>query len=135
MSPVGAAIAASSFWIFVAICGVAGIVSNTIRHRETQKTIREAIEKGQALDPQTLDRILQAGGPLKGPPPRAALLFGGIMLLAIAGGLVIIGWSMSMTDPKQLYHGVGVGGMVGLLGAGLLVAARVIGRSGGDRPE
>jgi len=136
MSPAAsAAIAASAFWIFVGTCAVASIASAAFRHRETQKTIREAIEKGQGLDPETLDRILQAGRPPKGPPPRGFLLFGGIMLLAIAGGLVLIGWSESMTNPAQLYPGLGAGGMVGLLGVGLLVTARVTRDPRGDGRE
>jgi hypothetical protein len=130
-----AAIGAITFWTFVAVCVVSSMVSATIRHRDTQKTIRQALEKADTLDPETLKRLLQSGRPPKGPPPRGFLLFGGIMLLAIAGGLVLIGLSMSMTNPAQLYPGLGAGGMVGLLGVGLLVAARVIGRPGGDGPE
>ena len=136
MSPqFSAAVAAASFWIFVAICAVASITSSILRHHETQKTIRQAIEKGQALNPETLERILQSGRPPKGPPPRSALLFGGIMLLAIAVGLGLIGWSMSLTNPSQLYPGLGAGGMVGMLGIGLLVAGLVVGGPRGDGPK
>ena len=121
-----AAVAAASFWMFIAVAVVASAVSRVLRHRETQKTIRQAIEKGQAVDAEALDRLLQLGAPPKGPPPRGVLLFAGIMLLAIGGGLALIGVFASMTNPAQLYQGLGAGALVGMLGAGLLVANLVI---------
>ncbi len=132
---ISGAIVGASFWMFVAICAVAASVRSMLSHHETQKTIRQAIEKGQTLDPAILERLLQAGRPPKGPPPRGVLLFAGIMMLAIGGGLALIGWFTSQTNPSQLYPGLGAGSLVGLLGVGLLVAARVIGGPRGDRPE
>ena len=130
-----AIIGASIFWVFIAVCAVASITSATLRHRETQKTIRQAIEKGQALDPATLDRLLQAGYPPKGPPPRGLLLFGGIMLLAVAGGLALIGWFSAPTNPAMLNQGLGAASMVGLIGAGLLVTAVLLRAPRGDKSE
>jgi len=130
---ISGAIAAASFWMFVAIVVVAGVGGSVLRHRETQKTIRQAIERGQTLDPATLERLMQSGHP-RGPPPRGLLLFGGIMLLAVGAGLAMIGWFTSQTNPSQLYPGLGAGSLVGLLGVGLLVAARVIGGPRGDGP-
>ena len=123
---ISGAVAAASFWIFIAICVVAGAVSSVLRHRETQKTIRQAIERGQDLDPATLERLLQSGQPQKGPPPRGALIFGGIMLLAIGAGLALIGVFSSIDNPSQLYKGLGAGALVGMLGAGLLVVNLVL---------
>jgi hypothetical protein len=126
-----AIVPAVAFWIFVAIVVVAGVASAAFRHQETQKTIRQAIESGQKLDPETLDRILQSGRP-KGPPPRNFFLVAGVMMLAIAAGLVAIGVATSQTNPAQLYPGLGAGAMVGCLGLGLLVAGRLIGKPSGN---
>jgi hypothetical protein len=129
MSPdIAPAIGAVAFWSFVAIAVVASAVKSADGHRETQKTIRQAIEKGQTLDPATLERLIQSNRP---PPPkpadvRRACLFGGIMLLAVGAGLGVIGWAISHNDPNALYPGLGAGALVGLLGVGLLVATLAI---------
>ncbi len=120
--PIGAA----SFWMFVAIVVVAGVTSSVFRHREAQKTIRQAIDKGQALDPQTLERLLQSGRPPSPSSPRRFCLVGGIMLLALGGGMAFIGWGTSMTVPGALYQGLAIGGLLGMLGVGLLVISLVI---------
>jgi len=138
MSPsLAGVIGAITFWTFVGVCAVTGMVRSMLRHRETQKTIRQAIDSGQQLDPRTLEMLLQFDKPPKGPPSRSFLLFGGIMLLALAGGLCVIGWAVSMQshDPNQLYPGLGAGALVGMLGVGLLVANAAIGKSSGDKPE
>jgi len=127
-----AAIGAASFWMFIAIVVAASVAGSVARHRETQKTIRLAIEKGQTLDPETLERLLQSARPQGGKPSRRGFLFGGIMLLAIAGGLAAIGWFSSQTTPAMLYQGLGVGALVGLLGVGLLATGLVIGDADSD---
>ncbi len=126
------AVAAASFWMFIAVVVAAGVAGAAFRHHETQKTIRKAIESGQSLDPETLDRLLRSGRP-SGPPPRGGFLFGGIMMLAIGLGLVLIGWATSQTHPEQLYPGLGAGAMVGLIGLGLLLCGLLIGRPGNGR--
>jgi hypothetical protein len=121
--------------MFVAVCVIAGVGSSVLRHRETQKTIRQVIESGQALDPQLLDRILKSSRAQPGGSPRQGLMFGGIMMLSIGAGLAVIGWSMSRINPSQLYPGLGVAALVGLIGVGLLVAGAVIHDPRDDRPE
>jgi hypothetical protein len=127
---IAAAVAAGSFWMFVAVCVVAGVASAAFRHYETQKTIRKAIESGQALDPESIDRLLRSSRPAGGPPNWAFFLVAGIMMLAIGAGLVAIGVaeSTSHANPGQLYQGLGAGAMVGLIGVGLLVAWYTLGR-------
>jgi hypothetical protein len=120
---------AMSFWLFIAVVVVAGIANGAFQHYQTQQTIRKAIEKGQTLDAETLERLLQTASP-KGPPPRAGLIVGGVVMLAVGAGLALIGWFMSHTRPDDLWQGLGVGSLVALIGAGLLVAAWLIGRLG-----
>jgi hypothetical protein len=126
---ISAAVGAASFWMFIAIVVVVVVVSATFRYRETQQTIRKAIESGQTLDPETLDRLLRSTRPGGSPPSRAFFLVGGIMMLAIGAGLVAIGMAeaTSHSNPSQLYQGLGAGAMVGLIGVGLLVAGRLLG--------
>ena len=121
-----AAVGAASFWAFVAICVVAGVASSVFRHRETQKTIRQAIEKGQQLDPATVERLLQVDRP---PPPNPhGFLVGGIVLIFLGAGLATMGAFISMQSSDALYPLLGVGAMLGLLGLSLLVAGAVVGK-------
>jgi hypothetical protein len=131
-----AAVAAGSFWMFIAVVVIAGVVGSVFRHHETQQTIRKAMESGQSLDPETLDRLLRSARPGGGPPPRNFFLVFGVMMLAIGGGLVAIGFAeaASHTNPSQLYQGLGAGAMVGLIGVGLLVAGRLISGPSGNAP-
>ena len=130
---IGAAVAAGSFWMFLAVVVVAGVAGGAFRHHQTQQTIRKAIESGQSLDPVTLERRLQSDRP-KGPPGRAFFLVTGVMMLAIGAGLVAIGFAeaSSHANPSQLYQGLGAGAMVGFIGLGLLLAGHLIGRPPGD---
>jgi hypothetical protein len=132
---IGAAIGAASFWMFIAAIVVAGIAGKSFRHHETQKTIRQAIERGQTLDPQTLDRLMEATSQ-KGPPPRAGFLVGGMIMLAIGAGLGAIGWAeaTSHANASQLYQGLAVGALVGLIGVALIVAGIVVGKPGNGQP-
>jgi amino acid transporter len=126
---IGAAVGAAAFWMFIAIVATAGVAGAAFRHHETQKTIRKAIESGQSLDPETLDRLLRSNRP-SGPPPRAGFLVGGILMLAIGVGIALIGWFTAQTDPRQLYPGLGAGSLVGLIGLALLLCGLLIGRPG-----
>jgi hypothetical protein len=126
-----AAVGAAAFWLFIAIIVVAAVFNSTLRHRETQKTIRQAMERGQALDPETLDRLIRSDKPP--PPSRTAVVAGGIMLLAVGGGLALIGWFGARSNPVMLDQGLGAGSLVGLLGIGLIVVSLFIPRGNGRR--
>jgi hypothetical protein len=122
------AVAAGSFWMFIAIVVITGVTGAAFRHHETQKTIRKAIESGQALDPDTLDRLLRSARQAGTPPTRNFFLVAGVMMLSVAAGLVAIGWaeSASHANPSQFFQGLGAAAMVGLIGVGLLVAGRLV---------
>ena len=124
-----AAVGAAAFWAFVAVCVAAGAAQAIFRNRETQKTIRQAIESGQTLDPATLERLLrgQAPTPQSAPQTRFGLITGGIVMLCIGAGLAIMGWFISLDQPGAFHPMLGVGSLVGLIGVGLLVASAFAG--------
>ena len=131
-----AAVGAAAFWAFVAVCVAAGAAQAIFRNRETQKTIRLAIEKGQTLDPATLERLLKGNAPATAPPSqtRFGLITGGIVMLSIGAGLAVMGWFISLDQPGALHPMLGVGCLVGLIGVALLLASRFAGKfNGADR--
>jgi hypothetical protein len=132
-SDIAPAVGAAAFWMFIAVCVVAAAWGSIARNRESQKTIRQAIEKGQTLDPQTIERLLMSNRP---PPPNpAGFLVGGLVLVCIAVGLPIMGWFISLGGGPQsdgpLYPMIGVGCLVGLLGVALLIASFLLRKSNG----
>ena len=131
-----AAVGAAAFWAFVAVCVAAGAAQAIFRNRETQKTIRLAIEKGQTLDPATLERLLK--GDVAAPPAsgqtRFGLITGGLVMLCIGVGLAVMGWFISLDQPGAFHPMLGVGSLVGLIGVALLIASRFVVKAGaGDR--
>lgn len=119
---IAAAAGATAFWMFVAVCVVAGAVSSVSRNRENQRTIRQAIESGQTLSPEILDRLLRSNKPP--PPDRLGFVVGGIILLFLGAGLAVMGWFISLQQAGAgFYPMLGVGSLVGLLGVALLVVS------------
>jgi hypothetical protein len=122
-----------AFWTFVAICVVAGAASSVMRNRETQKTIRQAIEKGQTLDPATLERLLQTNAPppSAAPQTRFGLITGGLVMVCVGVGLAVMGWFISLDKPEAFHPMLGVGSLVGLIGVALLVSSAFVAKSNG----
>lgn len=88
------------------------------RRRETEQTIRAAIEKGQQLDPALIEKLLEQ--------PRRhggqALKIGGIILLFLAMGLAVLHF---VVGGEALREGPMPGAIVvGFIAMGLLVASR-----------
>jgi len=117
-----AGLGALGFWIFIAAMVVAGIWFD-VRRREThQETLRRVVESGQAIDPKLIDKILAAGKDQS--RIDRDLKVAGLIVIFIAPGLAILGWFLSDLQEQLLRIMLGVSLMVGLLGAGLLIAGR-----------
>lgn len=117
----GAGMAATAFWVFVAVCVVAGIWDG-IRKRETRhETVRRIIESGQSIDQEMLDELL--GPRLR---PDQSLKIGGLLALFLAPGLAILGWLIGLGWDQAFLPLLGCAALVGILGVGLMVAAGML---------
>ena len=113
-----------AFWIFLAVVVVAGIWYAFARNRETQKTIRLAIEKGMQLDPALIDKLVTR----KSGKPEDYYI-GGFTTIAVGIGLLILGYFVGRIEPAAFFPLVGVGMLVGLIGISLIACAiLVVGR-------
>ena len=117
------AIVGAAFWIFIAAVVVAGIWYAYARNRETQKTIRAAIDKGTPLDDALVEKLLARDS---GRP--SDYYTGGIVCLACAIGLPILGYFVEKVGPGSFYPIAGAGILVGLVGIGLILSGMLIGR-------
>lgn len=84
MGPFDNSAGAVVFWLFVAAVSITGTIMPLLKHRETQRTIRAAIEKGQPIDPALL-----AEPPKKEEKPEGVIL-GGLVLIAMGLGLQVL---------------------------------------------
>jgi hypothetical protein len=124
MSGLGAGLGALAFWGFIAAIVVAGIWDGA-RKRDTQhETLRRIIESGKPVDQALVDRLLGRGVAPK--RPEVGLRVGGIVILAIAAGLAILGIFVGTIARDALMPILGAAALLACLGIGLLVAAAYV---------
>jgi hypothetical protein len=112
-------------WIVIATIIISASVLRHLRRRETEKTIRLAIEKGQALDNALVTKLLE---PRIIETKPEQLLIGGIVVLFVGLGLALMGFfiSLGQSDLDALFAMLGVGSLVGCVGLGLLVSSGIL---------
>jgi hypothetical protein len=112
-----------AFWIFLAIIVVAAIWLAFARNRETQKTIRLAIEKGMQLDPALIDKLVTR----KTGKPEDYYI-GGFVCIAVGIGLPVLGYFVRRIEPESFFPIVGAGILVGLIGISLVIGGTLVSR-------
>jgi hypothetical protein len=115
----------AAFWLFVASVVVAGIWYAYARNRETQKTIRLAIEKGMQPDAAFIDKLVlrESGNP-------EDYYIGGIICIACGLGLPILGYFIGRIAAEAFFPIAGAGILVGLIGISLILCGVMKGRRG-----
>lgn len=131
MGQVIGAIAVATFWIFITIVSVAGIMYDYRKKRLVVDTVRHAIEHGAQIDPALLDRLLShqkyADAREQVQDPRQ-LKIGGIITIAAGIGFLPLGLFIRQVHEVAVYPIMGVGVLAICTGIGLLIAARVLAR-------
>jgi len=118
---------AIAFWTFVAIATVASIVADYMKRRLALEPLRQAIEKGQQLDPAVVERLM-APTEDKGINP-VGLRVGGIIVTAGGVGVAILAFFIAQLASEALYPILGGGLVAVCVGIGLIVAAQAVERS------
>ena len=109
-------LASLGFWMFIAACVVGGIWDG-VRKRETQhETLRRIVESGKAIDEDLMDKVLGGG---KNDRPDRDLKVAGCIVLAVAPGMLILGYFVG-----ALQELAGVAGLIAFVGIGLLIAGK-----------
>lgn len=117
MGPFSNSVGAAAFWLFIAVVALAGIIKSILQHRETQKTIRQAIEHGQPFDETLLqaDKPWEAGQGAKAETP-ANMILGGLIVIASGLGLGVLGFFIGLEEGHPVYPLFGIGVMTVLVG-------------------
>ena len=119
MEGLGAGLAALAFWGFLAAVVVAGIWYS-VREKEAQhETMRRIVESGQPIDEKVIEKVFRGDS-----RPDRDLKIGGLITIASAPGLVILGWFLQKVSEQAFTALMGVAGLVFFVGIGLLVAAK-----------
>jgi len=120
---------AIAFWFFVAVATVAGIFADYKKRQLTLEPLRQAIEKGQQLDPAVVERLM-APTPEPGMNP-IGLRVGGIVVISVGVGTAILSLFLAKLAPVAFYPVMGGGLVAVCIGTGLVVAAGAVERARG----
>jgi hypothetical protein len=125
MSGPNTAIIGAAFWIFIGSIVVAGIWYSYARNKQTQKTIRLAIEKGMKIDDVFIEKLFmkESGNP-------EDYYIGGIICIACAVGLPILGYFIGKIAAEAFPPIAGAGALVGLIGISLIICGKLVARRG-----
>nr|WP_240387265.1 DUF6249 domain-containing protein [Brevundimonas naejangsanensis] len=102
--------------------GAIVIVPNWLKsrdRREMQATLRSAIEKGQPLPPEVIESITKDNA--KPPATAARDLRTGVILLAVAMGIAIMGYALRFNAMDAFYAVSGVAAIPGMIGLAFII--------------
>jgi hypothetical protein len=118
---------AIAFWIFVAIATVASIIGDYKKRQLTLEPLKQAIEKGQQLDPAVVERLMApAADPGIYP---VGLKVGGIIVIAAGVGTAILSVFIAKLAPVAFWPVMGGGLVAVCVGIGLVIASNAVERS------
>jgi len=106
------------FLMVVAIVAIPAWLKSRDR-REMQATLRAAIEKGQPLPPEVIESISKENA--KPPATAARDLRTGVILVAVAVGIGILGYAVSFAEMDAYYPIVGVAAIPGMIGLAFII--------------
>ena len=124
MQYIGPYLVGVAFWIFIGAVAVAAMITDYKRRRGGIEVLRLAIEKGQQLDPQLVEKL--TAQPRGEPVSPVDLKLAGIITLASGVGICLLSFFISRIAPIALYPILGAGVLVICVGVGLLIGAKAV---------
>lgn len=129
---IGNAIAVAAALLAIAGVLIALITSNQKSKQAKLDFMRNAMERGAALDPELIDRIMhpnRAAAGKRALPRGTATLVAGVIVIAFGVGYAILAWFIALIAPSARFPMLGVACLFVCIGLGLLVVSRAL-RSG-----
>ena len=131
MSAAGIPIVAVTFWLFIAIVCVGGMILDYRRRQLALEPLRLAIERGQQLSPEVIAQLLGQDGRAEPLDPRL-LQVGGIITCACGVGIALLAGFVALVFPPYHWIVLGAGVVSCCVGVGLMLAARALHRAPPD---
>ena len=114
-----------AFWMFIGAICVAGIIADYQKRRLNVDLLRSLVEKGQALDPAVVTRLISPDALDERTDPTD-LKLGGIIVTAAGIGVFLMSFFIARLAPVALFP-IMAGGIVTIcVGIGLLIGAKVV---------
>jgi hypothetical protein len=121
----GAYLVGAAFWLFIGVVAVAGIIADYQKRRLNVDLLRTLIEKGQALDPAVMTKLISPQALDERTDPTD-LKLGGIIVTAAGVGVFLMSFFIARIAPVALYP-IMAGGIVTIcVGIGLLLSAKAV---------
>src|SRR5258708_12580940 len=98
----GAYVVGVAFWLFIGMVAVAGIIADYQKRRLNVDLLRTLIEKGQALDPAVVTKLISPGA-TDGSVDPLYLKVGGIIVTASGVGVFPMSFFIPRIPPLPLY--------------------------------
>ncbi|XOV89671.1 MAG: DUF6249 domain-containing protein [Pseudomonadota bacterium] len=130
MGEIATGLGVLGFWLFIAAIIVTAIWSESKRKESQQETLRRVVESGQTIDPEVFDRMLGKSDAAK---QASDLKVAGLITSSVGVGFLVFGLFLGTFDWKSMFAMIGVSAMIGCIGGGLLLAARLVGRRTAER--
>jgi hypothetical protein len=125
MQNIGPYLVGAAFWLFIGAVAIAGMITEYKRRRIGIEVLRMAVEKGQQLDPEMVEKLMSCEHRAARIDPLD-LKLGGIITIASGFGLCPLAYFISRVAPIAFYPIVGTGALAVFVGAGLLFGARTL---------
>lgn len=106
------------FWLFVTVVAVSWTWTTYLARLASEKTIRQAIDRGVILDAETIDRLR----PRRRTRWDLLLILLGTLVLFTGLGIALFGILLALDSPDALFPVLAIAAIPTLSGAGLLVA-------------
>jgi hypothetical protein len=114
-----------AFWMFIGAICVAGIIADYQKRRMNVDLLRSLVEKGHALDPAVVTKLISPDALDKRLDPTD-LKLGGIIVTAAGIGVFLMSFFIARLAPVALFP-IMAGGIVTIcVGIGLLLGAKVV---------
>lgn len=116
-------------WGFIIIIVLIGSVTSYMKYKSRNDLMKEALRSGQEIDPAILEDLKDPDGDGSG------LMIGGAVTLAVAVGLVIMGYQIGKVEGDDEIFEVmkGVAAIPGLIGIVLLIGGFISKMSRGKK--
>ena len=121
----GAYLVGVAFWVFVGAVAVAQIMADHQKRRMNVDLLRTIIEKGQAIDPALVAKLMSPDAVEERTDPQDVRL-GGIITTAAGVGVALLAYFIAQIAPIAFYPILGGGVVTICIGVGLLIGAKAM---------
>jgi hypothetical protein len=121
----GAYLVGVAFWAFIGAVAIAGIITDYQKRRLNVDLLRTVIEKGQAIDPALVAKLMSPDAVEERADPLD-LKLGGIITASAGIGLIFVSYFISKIAPLWFYPILAGSAITICVGIGLLIGARVL---------